>query len=250
MFETRILELTSQTKTLRIHRPARKRVKPMKTLQKIMPSDLIVMDEFVADGALRIELAYAQEDNLLFDERIYRKDARLWLHTALADIVVQAARLVKKQGFRLVLYDGLRTTDAQSRMLDTQAVKNNPHWLEEPRLLSPPGAGAHPRGMAIDCSLETLDGELLDMGTAFDFLSNDPSPEANPAHREHPHHAQDVMNNRGILDEAMIEAASLCDCELLLLAQEWWDFRLPPSIYEAYEPLSDGDLPPDIRMMR
>ena len=39
----------------------------------------------------------------------------------------------------------------QTAMGKTQIVKDNPDWLEEPnRMVSPPGNGAHPRGMAID----------------------------------------------------------------------------------------------------
>ena len=52
-------------------------------------------------------------------------------------------------------------------------VKDNLHWLEEPRLLSPPGAGGHLRGMAIDIGLEDAQGRLLDMGTVFDYLAED-----------------------------------------------------------------------------
>ncbi len=237
------------TKTLRNSRPARKHVSPMKALQKIDPDDLIDMSPLVDQGLTRIELAYAQDDNLLFDERIYRVDARLWLHKNLAGIVKIAAETLLKQDLRLVLYDGLRTTDAQDRMLGTKAVKDNPQWLEEPRLLSPPGAGAHPRGMAIDCSLETLEGNLLEMGTAFDFLAENSTPEHNLAHRKHPYHPKPIIYNRKILDIVMQNAAQEIGTALLPLPQEWWDFRLPPEIYEMYEPLSDTDLPPTMRMV-
>ncbi len=32
------------------------------------------------------------------------------------------------------------------------------------------------------------------------------------------------------------------------LPQEWWDFRLPAEIFEQYAPLSDAELPPQMRM--
>jgi len=199
-------------------------------------------------SAIRIELAYAQNDNLLFQERIYRENASLWLHKSLAGIVIKAAKTLKEHGYRLILYDGLRTIEAQRKMLQTEIVRHNPHWLEEPRLLSPPGAGAHPRGMAIDCSLETPDGILVDMGTPFDFLSENAEPEHNPAHRDHPYHPDQIIKNRSILNDAMTSAASELKTELVLLPQEWWDFRLPSHIYEAYEPLHDRDLPPPVQM--
>ena len=215
----------------------------MKALQKINPADLVCLEK---TQAMRIDLAYAQEDNLLFGERIYKKEAGLWLHKNLANVVKKAAESLFEQGFRMVLHDGLRTTDAQARMLETRAVKSNLHWLAEPRLLSPPGAGAHPRGMAIDCSIETPDGDLLDMGTPFDFLAEDPGPEANPAHRSHPDHSQQIMENRNLLTHAMLKTAEDNGVELLPLPQEWWDYRLPD--YEDYEPLSDAELPAEMRM--
>lgn len=215
---------------------------------KIDPAALAPMDLFTDGSGLRIDLAYAGGDNLLFGEKIYRKGARLWLHEDLAKIVLLAARLCKNQGYRIILYDGLRTVDAQAKMTETQRVRDNPHWLEPAHLLSPPGAGAHPRGMAIDMSLETLEGKLLDMGTPFDFLAEDSSPARNPAHRCHPWHSEDIMENRKILTGAMEEAAKLLNSRLRSLPQEWWDFRLPPAVYEQYDALSDSDLPPQMRM--
>lgn len=146
---------------------------------------------------LRTDLAYAKDDNLLFGERIYRPDAGLWLHLDLAKITENAARKIHQaHGWRLVVYDGLRTTDAQARMLRTQRVEDNPRWLEEPRLLSPPGAGGHPRGMAVDVGLEDSSGQIVDMGTPFDFLA--PSPEAahNPAHRDYPGLTPEAAHNQ------------------------------------------------------
>lgn len=204
----------------------------------INPDTILPMDVFVDDFPITIELAYARDDNLLFGERIYHQDARLWLHEDLAKIVLLASLLVRRDHeYVLELYDGLRTTDAQARMLKTQRVKDNPHWLEEPRLLSPPGAGAHPRGMAIDISISGMD-----MGTAFDDLSKG-------AHRGFAHN-EDVMKNRDILTGAMIRAARDLDLALLPLPQEWWDFRLPQDIYEQFAPLSDADLPDYMVMMR
>lgn len=217
-------------------------------MKHISPQSLVNMNKDARAGALRVDLAYARADNLLFGARIYRRDARLWLYKDLAEIVVSAAKTLSAQGFRLILHDGLRTVEAQQKMLETQRVRDNPHWLREPRLLSPPGAGGHPRGMAVDVSLETLDGKLLDMGTPFDFLAADPAPERNAAHREHPHLSEEARKNRARLTEAMVNAAQELHVPLLPLPQEWWDFRLPKEVYEAYAPLSDADLPPEMRM--
>lgn len=217
-----------------------------KTSQAINPASLVEMDAF-SGPALRVECAYARDDNLLFGERIYRADAKLWLHGDLARIILKAAEIAEKSGYRLILYDGLRTVESQEKMLRTDRVKKNPQWLEEPRLLSPPGAGAHPRGMAIDLSLETAAGGLLDMGTPFDFLAASPTPEHNPAHRLHPQ-TSEVARNRALLDDFMRGASENLNMPLFFLPQEWWDYRLPAEIWQDYAPLHDRGLPPEMRM--
>ena len=222
----------------------------MESNRKITLDQLVPMDLFVDEFPLRIEVAYAHDNNLLFGERIYKADARLVLHKDLALIVLKAAQTLReKHNLRLVLFDGLRTIDAQEKMLETQRVKDNPGWLEEPRLLSPPGAGGHPRGMAVDVTLETMDGALLDMGTAFDYLASDPRPEHNPAHRNHPHLSEEVMKNRNILHNAILKAGEklVAAGEVKVMAaglpEEWWDFRFPAEYYNQYAPLRDSDLP-------
>lgn len=215
---------------------------------RIEPKNLVPMDLFTDDFPVRIVLDYARPDNLLFGEKIYRDDARLWLHEKLAAIVLLAARLChEKHGLFFVLHDGLRTTDAQEKMLRTKRVADNPQWLEAPRLLSPPGAGGHPRGMAVDISLQTETDDFLNMGTEFDFLAQNPGPASNPAHREYLH-SPSVRENRQKLDKPMLEAALRLNSPLQLLPQEWWDFRFKSNFYEEYQPLSDSNLPAQMRM--
>jgi D-alanyl-D-alanine dipeptidase len=218
-------------------------------MRKIDPKSLVPMDRLAPENAFRIQLAYARDDNLLFGERIYRPNARLWLHEELAEVVAMAASACfENYDLRFVLYDGLRTTDAQEAMLRTERVRNNPEWLSE-NLLSRPGMGGHPRGMAVDIGLENEKSELVPMGTDFDFLALDSSPENNPAHRDYKNLSQEVRRNRAALTSSMLGAAKKLKVQLLALPQEWWDFRLMPDYFNSYAPLADEDLPPDMRMM-
>lgn len=227
----------------------------MKTRQKIIAcAELVCLDAHTASAPMRIALDYARPDNLLFGEAIYRSDAQLLLYKDLAAIVIEAARRVNTQGLCLVVHDGLRTVEAQAKMLQTQRVRDNPQWLQEPRLLSPPGAGGHPRAMAVDVSLESMTGDSLDMGTPFDFLAPDSAVEHNPAHREHPHLSNTSKANRAVLNDAMLGAARdllqrrAITMPLLGLPQEWWDFRAPAEFYEGFAPISDADLPEEMRV--
>lgn len=219
-------------------------------MKKIEASDLVLMNDYSSAYPLRINVAYAQPDNLLFGEAIYRRQAGLWLHKDLAQIVLKAAQhCYDRHGYRFILYDGLRTVEAQEKMLRTQRVKDNPHWLDEPRLLSPPGAGAHPRAMAIDVGLMDGQGALVDMGTPFDYLAENPYPQHNPAHRDYKGHNAAIMNARKILDNAMLYAAQDQQRDLFLLPEEWWDFRLPYPVYSAYAPLSEDDILPQQKLL-
>jgi D-alanyl-D-alanine dipeptidase len=217
---------------------------------EIDPASLVPMDIFEAAAPLRVDLAYTQPAPKSFCGAVYRPGARLWLHEDLALIVLRAALSFRARGLRAVLYDGLRTTDAQALMRQTPIVQANPHWLEgENRMLSPPGQGGHPRAMAVDIALEDeKTGALLDMGTPFDALARDSSPAHNKAHRLYEGLPAQVYQNRALLEEALVEAGRRHGRAIRPLPAEWWDFRFTSEDYNRFAPLADADLPPQMRM--
>lgn len=215
------------------------------------------MDALSVEHPFTIDLVYAQphhKDNM-FKEAIYHASAQLWLHKDLAEIVCLGAKIcADKYQLFYELKDGLRTSTAQKKMEQTQIVQENMHWLTgTPRLLSNPGAGAHPRGLAIDIILRDIQGTELDMGTDFDALP--PLGAKNPAARTSTHFQgrslpdAEILQNRAILTDTMCEAAKQLNRPLRPLPAEWWDFRYPDEDYLAFEALSDHDLPPDYRMV-
>ncbi len=219
-------------------------------MKKINATDLVCVNDYCTSHHLIVRLDYACTDNLLFGEVIYRPDAALWLHKDLARVVLCAAQnFYDHHGLRLVVFDGLRTVEAQAKMLTTHRVLDNPHWLEKPALLSSPGSGGHPRAMAVDVTLLDEAGDLLDMGTPFDYLATSPHPAENPAHRDYQGHVPEIMRNRDLLTRGMLDAAEIVSCPLWPLPQEWWDFRLPPEVYGQYAPLSEDDLLPAQKLM-
>lgn len=210
---------------------------------EIKPERLVPLDIFEADEPIKIELAYkeaAHKDNIF--GKIYHDDARLWAYDELTLITLKAARLINDQhNLNLLIFDSLRTTDSQEAMQETEVVKAHPEWMVEPRMLAPPGHGAHPRGMAIDITLIDKHGEQLDMGTPFDGMEKD-------SWRNYSGFSEEILNNRKILENAMVEAAAHFGLPLLPLPNEWWDFRFPPEVYDQYKPLQDSDLPPQMQM--
>jgi D-alanyl-D-alanine dipeptidase len=221
-------------------------------LLKISPDDLVNMNTYQDEYGYVVDLAYTQDYPKSFCGIVYHPRAQLWLHKDVAEIMFLAAHRAREKEYILVLYDGLRTKEAQALMGKTPLVQDNPSWLEgETRMISPPGKGAHPRGMAIDCSLMTLDGALLDMGARFDQMPDKgmgPGPETNAAHRQTSLINDTHRTHRALLDDCVLGAARALGKPFIGIAQEWWDYRMPPEIYEQYEALSDNDLRDDQKM--
>ena len=220
-------------------------------LKRITPSDLVALDDFEGKHPVKIDLVYGKKEHRdnMFGCAIYRHDARMWAHRDFAPLVLRAADICfGRTKWLFEIKDCLRPVEAQAAMMETDIVKANPHWIQEPnRLLSPPGKGGHPRGMAVDIILVTENGDEIDMGTRFDYLSPDRSD--NPAARAYTGFSAEVLGHRRLLEDCMLQAAKEAGRALLPLPQEWWDFRFPYAYSSLYEPVSDKALPPDMRMM-
>lgn len=220
------------------------------TLKIIPAADLVALDDFVGVEPLRVDLVYAKADHPrnIFGTAIYRPDARMWAHKDLARVIVAAARLCfARSGLIFEVKDCLRTVEAQEKMRQTEIVRRNPHWLVEPnRLLSPPGLGAHPRGMAVDVVLLDAQGREVDMGTPFDYLTEDRAN--NPAARSFTNFPAGVLANRRLLESVMVEAGTALGMPIYPLPQEWWDFRFLPDYTRGFAPITDAELPPAQRM--
>lgn len=204
---------------------------------------LVPMDFFIPHFPVNIDLicARARHRNNFLGEDVYADEAKLWLHSDLAKIVLCAARLARQErGWSLELTDGLRPVEAQAHMQASEIVIANPHWADG--LLSLPGEGGHPRGMAVDLKPVRHDNGLdIDMGTEIDDLPS--TPDDNPSARAYRNFDAQILDNRQALEDIMMRAAADCHLELLPLPAEWWDFRFPKTVVEAVAPLSEADLP-------
>lgn len=211
-------------------------------MKTIPPSDLVDMRVLSRNASYKIDMVYADAHHPenIFDTAFYKKSAGLYLYKDLARIVIRAAETIRGYNMILVLKDGLRPVETQAAMQETDIVKANPQWMQggDNRLLSPPGKGGHPRGMAVDVSLETLNGEHIDCGTPFDAMV----PQSRRDYTDLP---QSCLHYRQLLTNTMSAAAKHYNIPLHPLSSEWWDYRYPAEIYNEYAPLSDSDLPDD-----
>lgn len=225
-------------------------------LIKINPEDLHCLNDYENKYPIKVDLVYAKpnhKDNM-FKEAIYKADAKMWIHKELLPVILHASEIVyDNHKYIFELKDGLRTKDAQLKITETEIVKAHPHWTADGpyRLFSGPGKGGHPRGMAIDIILKDEETGLeIDMGTPFDFLTEDPNPANNPASRKYKNFPAEILQNRMILENAMIEAAKQTNVFINPLEVEWWDFRFHNQYMNKFAPLSDDDLPAEMRMVK
>jgi D-alanyl-D-alanine dipeptidase len=202
------------------------------------------MDRFTGAEPISIDLVYANADHPrnIFECAIYKSEARCWAHRDVAAITLLAARFYKDEtGNSIQIKDCLRTVDAQERMQETDIVKANPQWMEAPRLLAPPGGGGHPRAMAIDVCALYADGSQVDMGTPFDWMERSSARDYTDFH-------ENILENRRALEHAFVRSAQMINPAFAPYPAEWWDYRFPPDYYNAFAPLSDSDLPPQMQM--
>ncbi|WP_298966955.1 hypothetical protein [uncultured Roseibium sp.] len=188
--------------------------------------------------------------------QLYHPETRIiWAHKTLASITLLAAKICSAFfKWRLRVVDCLRPIEAQLRMAD---------YGYPTQLVSLPGTGGHPRGMAIDIIPEqqSLAGWVqVDMGVIFDHFCAAPhlaliANGENHGSREHTRfdgpqkRSLDVYLNRSKLEFAVQRAANALDQSIWALPEEWWDFRLYPEIFERYNAISEADLLPCQRVM-
>ncbi len=152
---------------------------------------------------VEFDIAYASADNFT-GEPVYRR-AACFLHEDAAAALARATALAADIGLRLKIFDAFRPAEAQWALW-----RHTP----DPDFLAPPWRGSpHSRGVAVDLTLLTEDGGPIDMGTAFDDLS------------ERSHHGDGSVSaeaKRGRLLLLGIMTAAGWD----FYRNEWWHYQL------------------------
>lgn len=178
--------------------------------------DLIDVAAVIPDAVL--DLRYATADNFL-GMKVYPV-ARCKLRRAVAARLARAARALRSQGRRLLLWDCYRPSSIQQLMWDR---------VPDPRYVADPRYGSkHGRGAAVDVALADKTGAPVALPTKFDDFTE-------AAHRDRALAADagDSAAEARRLERAMVGAG------WKPLATEWWHFDAPDS---ANYPLSNESL--------
>jgi D-alanyl-D-alanine dipeptidase len=160
-------------------------------------------------------MRYATKDN--FTGEVLYPVARCKLRRAVAARLAKAAKLLRAQDRRLLVWDCYRPTSVQAAL-----------WklVPDERYVADPKKGSrHNRGAAIDLALVAKDGSAVILPTKFDEFSE-------AAHRDHA-----LVGDSGV--EARRLAAAMKKAGFVGMPTEWWHFDAPDS---AKYPLSDESL--------
>lgn len=149
------------------------------------------------------DLRYATDNNFL-KTRVY-DCAECYTRKKTAEALIEANEELMQNGYRIRFFDCYRPNSVQFKMWE---IYPNPQYVA-----NPVKGSIHNRGGAVDITLETLDGKLLDMGTDFDFFGRE-------AHHDYLQLSQEVLENRALL-KGVMESHGFWS-----VRTEWWHYNL------------------------
>lgn len=168
------------------------------------------------DNTVVLDIRYATTGN--FTGKIIYPVARGLLRRDAALRLLRVQQKLKKQGYRLVVFDAYRPITLQKRLWE---MMPDERYVDDPSKGSP-----HNRGGTVDVSLADLDGNHLPMPSLYEEHSI-------KASRDYAEASGEALKNRALLEEAMKAEG------FEAFRGEWWRFDAPD--WQDY-PLSDFPL--------
>lgn len=152
---------------------------------------------------IAFDFRYATKNNFL-KEQVY-DCVDCVLREEVAKALIRVNKSIKREGYRLRLFDCYRPVDIQKKMWK---IFPNGKYVANPYKRG----SVHNKGGAVDLTLETLNGEIVEMGTDFDHFG----VEAHPSYTKLP---DNVLDNRKKLRDAMAKEG------FTPIRSEWWHFN-------------------------
>ena len=148
------------------------------------------------------------------------KANRAFLTKKAAKALKKASDTLRKQGYRIVIYDAYRPQKAVN-MFAKWIKSFYPNIKNKKELISGGFVAVrsgHTRGSVVDMTIVHLDGTSVDMGGTFDLFDK-------KSNRNYAKLTKKQQDNRKILEKAMVDAG------FEPLPTEWWHFRLKKEPY-------------------
>lgn len=174
-------------------------------------------DEFLnvltIDPNIIIDLRYATTNNFTH-QKIYDFTTAI-ARTNTVKKLGLAAKLLEQQGYRLKIWDAYRPVAAQAKLFEV---------YPDPNFVLPPNPNvSHQKGVTFDLTLTDLDGNELEMQSAFDEFNE-------TASRSYKGRTPLQQKHYDILNDAMTSAG------FIGYPEEWWDYR--DADMDSYGPAS------------
>ncbi|MDR3094454.1 MAG: M15 family metallopeptidase [Bacteroidales bacterium] len=169
------------------------------------------------DSSIIIELKYATADN--FTGQALYDDAEAYLQRDVAEMLHTAGAYLQtiRPELRLLVYDAARPLNVQQKMWEK--VKDTPY---RKYVAHPDRTGLHNYGAAVDITLCSTQGQVLDMGTPFDYFGEAASVAREGDLMKRGKLTARQVENRKLLRQVMRHAG------FTGISGEWWHFNACP----------------------
>ncbi|MDM9632588.1 M15 family metallopeptidase [Robiginitalea aurantiaca] len=175
--------------------------KTLPSLASLPDTAFVRLSDYSSDFSF--DLRYATENNFM-NTRVY-DCPKCYTRAITARALIEANAAFMKKGVRIRFFDCYRPNSVQYLMWK---IVPNPQYVA-----NPVKGSIHNKGGAVDITLETLEGEPLDMGTDFDFFGK-------PAYHDATELPTRVLANRKLLKETMEHYG------FWSVRTEWWHYNL------------------------
>ena len=185
--------------------------KTVATFEHLADSTFVRLADYSREFAY--DMRYATDNNFL-KAKVY-DCAECYTRVKTAKALIAANEDFRAAGVRIRFYDCYRPNSVQYKMWK---IVPNPQYVA-----NPVKGSIHNKGGAVDITLETLDGQVLDMGTDFDFFGK-------RAYHDMTDLPQKILNNRKLLKETMEKHG------FWSIRTEWWHYNLSAA---SNDPIAD-----------
>ena len=169
------------------------------------------------EPSIQVDLRYSTENNFLGKD-VYEDFDQGYLQPDVAEKLALAQLFLRSKypAYSLVIFDAVRPRSVQWKMwhiLDMPAHEKT-KYVSNPR-----NGSLHNFGAAVDVSIADEYGELLDMGTEYDYFGEEAYPRLEQKMLKEGKLTQKQLDNRELLREVMKNAG------FSPITTEWWHFN-------------------------
>jgi D-alanyl-D-alanine dipeptidase len=175
-----------------------------------------LVDVAALDEGIVVQLIYATPYNFL-GKVLYKDISKAYLQPDVAEKLLKAYQALKKirPDLTLVIYDAARPVSIQQEMWDMVKGTEWDYYVVDPSK----GGGMHNFGAAVDLTLIDGTGQVLQMGTPFDYFGVEANTDKEDELVEKGRITPRELENRLLLRKIMTASG------FHTVKSEWWHFN-------------------------